>query len=72
MEKKQNPKWQRDELILALDLYFKSEPGQIHAINPLIIELSDTLNKLPILGHKEEYEKFKNNRFLVPYKICKS
>ncbi|WP_164112364.1 MULTISPECIES: HNH endonuclease [Sphingobacterium] len=60
MEKKRNPKWQRDELILALDLYFQLEPGQIHARNPLIIDLSDTLNKLPIHGDKEEYEKFRN------------
>ena len=29
-----NPKWYRDELILALDLYFKLEPGQMHARNP--------------------------------------
>lgn len=60
MEKKRNPKWQRDELILAFDLYFQLEPGQIHARNPLIIDLSDTLNKLPIHGDKEEYEKFRN------------
>ncbi|SKB40636.1 5-methylcytosine-specific restriction enzyme A [Sphingobacterium nematocida] len=60
MDKKRNPKWQRDELILALDLYFQLEPGQIHARNPLIIDLSDTLNKLPIHGDKEEYEKFRN------------
>ncbi len=26
-----NPKWHRDEIILALDLYFKIDPGQIHA-----------------------------------------
>lgn len=36
MEKKRNPKWQRDELILALDLYFQLEPGQLHAKNPHI------------------------------------
>lgn len=60
VEKKRNPKWQRDELILALDLYFQLDPGQIHARNPLIIELSDTLNKLPIHGDKDEYEKFRN------------
>lgn len=42
-----NPKWHRDELILALELYFRVEPGQIHARNPAIIELSRTLNALP-------------------------
>ena len=59
-EKKRNPKWHRDELILALDLYFRLEQGQRHARNPLIIALSETLNKLPIHGNKEEYEKFRN------------
>jgi len=55
MKKKRNPKWQRDELILALDLIFRLEPGQIHAKNLLIIDLSNTLNKLPIHGDKDEY-----------------
>src|SRR5690606_40837895 len=55
-----NPKWQRDELILALDLYFDLEPGQIHARNPDVIALSDTLNQLPIHGNKREFEKFRN------------
>jgi 5-methylcytosine-specific restriction enzyme A len=34
-----NPKWHRKELILALDLYFKLEPGQISSLNPEIIAL---------------------------------
>ena len=41
-----NPKWHRDEIILALNLYFNLEPGQIHARNPEVIELSEILNKL--------------------------
>lgn len=60
MNKKRNPKWQRDEVILALDLYFSLEPGQIDAKNPLIIDLSNTLNKLPNHGDKEKYERFRN------------
>lgn len=60
MEKMRNPKWQRDELILALDLYFRLEPGQIHARTPVIIALSDTLNKVPIHRDRDEYEKFRN------------
>ena len=43
-----NPKWHRDEIILALDLYFKIEPGQIHSRNSAVIGLSELLNKLPI------------------------
>lgn len=53
-----NPKWIRDEVILALDLYFKLEPGQIHSKNPLIIELSELLNELPL--HTEKEERFRN------------
>jgi len=33
-----NRKWHRDEIILALDLYFKLTPRQIHVINPGVIE----------------------------------
>src|SRR5690606_30181092 len=60
MKKKRNPKWQRDELILALDLYFQLEPGQIHAKNPHIVELSNILNKLPIHSDREQFERFRN------------
>lgn len=35
-----NPKWIRDEVILALDLYFKLEPGQIQAKNPQLVNKS--------------------------------
>ncbi|MFI2741258.1 hypothetical protein ACG2LH_00850 [Zhouia sp. PK063] len=55
-----NPKWQRDEIILALDLYFKTEPGQIHAKNPEIIKLSEILNKLPIHEEIPNQVKFRN------------
>src|SRR5690606_24716563 len=55
-----NPKWHRDELILALDLYFRVTPGQIHARNPAIIELSETLNKLPFFDSKPDAERFRN------------
>jgi 5-methylcytosine-specific restriction protein A len=55
-----NPKWHRDEIILALDLYFKLEPGQISARNPAIIELSKVLNKLPIHEERPDSVKFRN------------
>ncbi|QIK55117.1 HNH endonuclease [Dysgonomonas sp. HDW5B] len=43
-----NPKWHRDEIILALDLYFRTKPGNISAKNPEVVKLSKILNKLPI------------------------
>jgi 5-methylcytosine-specific restriction protein A len=55
-----NPKWHRDEIILALDLYFKQGRGSIDKSNPKIIELSETLNKLPLFPDKPDAEKFRN------------
>lgn len=55
-----NPKWNRDEIILALDLFFTLEPGQIHGRNPAIIELSEVLNRLPIFEFRPDSVKFRN------------
>ena len=54
-----NPKWTRDELILALDLYFRC-PTSRRPDNPEIIALSNLLKSLPIHPQKPEYEKFRN------------
>jgi len=43
-----NPKWHRDEIILALDLYFSQDRGPIDVRNAKIISLSQTLNALPL------------------------
>lgn len=64
-----NPKWHRDEIILALDLYFQLEPGQIHARNPKIIELSKVLNQLPLNKEKIDKAKFRNPNG-VGLKLC--
>lgn len=55
-----NPPWHRDEIILALDLYSRLEPGQIHAKNPEIQELSRLLNRLPIFNERLDEVKFRN------------
>jgi len=55
-----NPKWHRDEIILALDLYFRLESGKIHAGNPEVIELSKLINLLPIYEIKPDEVKFRN------------
>ena len=36
-----NPSWTKDELILALDLYFKVNPSHVNASNDKIVELSN-------------------------------
>lgn len=38
-----NPLWNRNELILALDLYFRLDYGQMHSRNKEVIKLSDFL-----------------------------
>lgn len=55
-----NPKWSRDEIILALDLYFRTEAGQIHANNPEVLAISEILNKLPIHEVRPDQAKFRN------------
>lgn len=55
-----NPKWHRDEIILALDLYFDRERGPIDTKNPKIARLSEILNILPIFKIKPDEEKFRN------------
>jgi 5-methylcytosine-specific restriction protein A len=55
-----NPKWHRDEIILALDLYFDKELGPMDSGNPKIIALSELLNRLPIFDHKPDQQTFRN------------
>jgi len=55
-----NPKWHRDEIILALDLYFSADRGSIDKKNPKIIALSEILNMLPIFTDRPNKEKFRN------------
>lgn len=55
-----NPKWHRDEIILALDLYFDANRGTLNKKNPKIIKLSDVLNNLPLFPYKPDAAKFRN------------
>lgn len=55
-----NPKWHRDEIILALDLYFDKDRGAIDSDNLKIIELSELLNSLPLFEYKPNKMTFRN------------
>lgn len=55
-----NPTWARDELILALDLYFRHPPTKIGKTHPAVVELSEALNRLPIHGDVKGFVKFRN------------
>lgn len=54
-----NPSWKRDELILALDLYFREPSARGSKTHPEVIALSDLLNRLPIHGDNN-LETFRN------------
>lgn len=45
---------------MALDLYTRVKPGEIHAKNPEIQELSRILNRLPIFDVRPDEAKFRN------------
>lgn len=55
-----NPKWHRDEIILALDLYFDLARSNKNAMNAQLQELSSLLNDLPLNRRKKANEKFRN------------
>ncbi len=55
-----NPDWNREEIILALDLYFKMDYGQMHGRNPDIVQLSKDLRKLNIHSNIPDKEKFRS------------
>lgn len=64
-----NPKWTRDELILALDLYMRVNPLHTSEQNPEIVALSETLNALPIHPQAAHGEQFRNPNG-VYMKLC--
>lgn len=55
-----NPKWQKDEIILALDLYFNPNRGTLDSKNPKIVELSKVLNMLTIITDRPDPDTFRN------------
>jgi 5-methylcytosine-specific restriction protein A len=55
-----NPDWTRDELILALDLYFKVDTAHTSKTNPDVVALSDLLNVLPIHSGQTMDTTFRN------------
>lgn len=64
-----NPKWTRDEVILALDLYFRVSPLHSSENHPEIAALSDLLNHLPEVTHPNRGPGFRN-RNGVYMKLC--
>lgn len=59
-DKKTNPNWTREELILALDLYFSLDQGQMHKGHPDVIKVSNELRALNVHQEIPDQEKFRN------------
>jgi 5-methylcytosine-specific restriction protein A len=57
---KRNPDWTRDELILALDVYFRHRPLKIGKTHPEIVNLSRLLNSLSIHINPADGQTFRN------------
>ena len=55
-----NPKWTRDEIILALELYFRVNPVHNSDTHNEIVALSDLLNGLPLHPRSRQQETFRN------------
>jgi len=54
------PPWSRDELILALDLYFRLNPLHTSDDHPEIVALSETLRRLPMAVTARDTATFRN------------
>jgi|SRR6185312_15082993 len=55
-----NLAWSKEEIILALDLYFNPQRGTISSTNTKFIELSALLNQLKATTKINDEEKFRN------------
>jgi 5-methylcytosine-specific restriction enzyme A len=55
-----SPDWTDDELILALDLFFRVNPRSVSKNDPAIISVSEVLNCLPLHPKSVRTEKFRN------------
>jgi hypothetical protein len=61
MPSARNPVWEPDELILALDLYFKHRPVlPPSGTHPDVMELSQFLNRLPLIPPEQRQANFRN------------
>ena len=60
MAAKRNPNWSREEVVLALDLYFAVGRRQPPASDPEVVALSDLLRRLPVHAPSDRSATFRN------------
>lgn len=58
--KTRNPSWTREEIILALDTYFKTDVHRLSASDVVIVQLSDTLRKLSAYEQEKRLTTYRN------------
>lgn len=63
------PNWERGELILALDLYFRHHPGTINRTHPEVIALSNLLRAQPTYPGVKVDARFRNANSVYS-KLC--
>lgn len=65
----QNPRWERDELVLALELYFQVNPAHTSPEDPRVIALSQELRQLGRHLHPANPDLYRNPNG-VYMKLC--
>jgi 5-methylcytosine-specific restriction protein A len=55
-----NPPWEYDELVLALDVYFREPRARQSKRHPAVAELSEVLRGLPLPIERPDPERFRN------------
>jgi 5-methylcytosine-specific restriction protein A len=58
--KAKNPKWTTEEIILALELYFKTPPWTANKDHASVLELSQTLNRLSAYADAPDKLRYRN------------
>jgi 5-methylcytosine-specific restriction enzyme A len=69
MAARRNPPWTREELILALDLYFRHPPSAINQQHPAVVQLSEELNRFKLHAERPNPDVFRNPNG-VYMKLC--
>jgi 5-methylcytosine-specific restriction protein A len=57
---RRNPPWEYDELVLALDVYFREPRARQSKSHPAVADLSRVLRALPLPIERPDHERFRN------------
>jgi 5-methylcytosine-specific restriction protein A len=60
LKSRRNPPWSRDELVLALNLYFRVDRSSVSSTHPDVVALSALLNRLQLHGNAHRNGLYRN------------